>query len=123
MMAGLVDYYSILSSAGTFLTQDELRRFDIAVYQVLSNYAFLANWSMTSGLVRYNIVMKHHMMAHLPSMARMGGVNPRLLSTYTEESFISQRYVYTCWVCSSMLVCFHQTRPRDNKSTTDLEPG
>jgi hypothetical protein len=89
MMASLADSYRILQGAGMFLKPHELEAFDIAVYQCLANYQLLAHCSMSAGLVRYNVVQKHHMLAHIPQFAR-SSVNPRLVATYSEESFVGQ---------------------------------
>ena len=88
-MTSLQDFYDILHEAGNFLTDDQLNRFDVATYNVLASYAYLADCAMPIGLVRYNIVQKHHVMAHLPAFAK-SCCNPRLVATYTEESFIAQ---------------------------------
>ena len=89
MMKGLSDYYGILESAGPFLTPAESWRLNEAVYLCCANYTWLADWAMRSGHVRYNVVLKHHMFCHVPEVTEMT-LNPRLVSTYMEESFISQ---------------------------------
>ena len=89
-MQGLQKYYQVLQNGLLFLDEDELQALDVAVYACLANYTYLAHSAMTSGLVRYNVVHKHHMFAHIPAVARATGINPRAVDTYTEESFISQ---------------------------------
>ena len=89
MMSALGDFYNILNSAGVFLTEAENIAFDRAVYDCLCNYSFLARDAMERGLVRWNIVQKHHMMAHFPEIVRQS-INPRLLATHIEESFFRQ---------------------------------
>ena len=89
MVAGLRDFYNVLQGAGDFLDEQELRVLDTSVYECLANYTFLAHHAMQHGQVRYNVVHKHHMMNHLVGFAR-ASVNPRLVATYTEESFVGQ---------------------------------
>ena len=89
MMAGLVDFYKTLQCGGLFLSAQDQLALDTAVYDVIANYAWLAHTHMLAGNVRYNIVQKVHMLAHLPEIARKT-INPRFVSTYTEESFVGQ---------------------------------
>ena len=84
-MQGLQKYYQVLQNGLLFLDEDELQALDVAVYACLANYTYLAHSAMTSGLVRYNVVHKHHMFAHIPAVARATGINPRAVDTYTEE--------------------------------------
>ena len=88
-MAGLSEFYQVLAGASHFLSEAECKTLDEATYKCLANYAWLAHWHMCRGNCRYNIVHKHHVMMHIPQMARFS-VNPRLVSTYMEESFIGQ---------------------------------
>ncbi len=89
MMSALSDFYVTLNGAGDFLNEQENADFEAATYTCLASYAFMATWAMSNGYVRYNIVCKHHLMAHYPEAARCS-VNPKLGAAYTEESFISQ---------------------------------
>ena len=87
-MDGLSAFYAVLQDSGTFLDESQQQDLDSAVYQCLANYSKLAHLAMMSGQVRWNIVQKHHMMAHIPTFAKI--INPRMVSTYVEESFIAQ---------------------------------
>ena len=91
MMKGLADYYNILASAGDLLSAAEIFRLDEAVYMCTASYVWLAAWAVRSGLVRYNIVSKHHYFCHLPDISA-NTVNPRLVSTYVEESLVAQGF-------------------------------
>ena len=88
MMDGLADFYNVMLASDVFLTETQLRALDDSVYQRLANYSKQAYIAMSAGQVRYNIVQKHHMMAHIPFFAR--NINPRMVATHVEESFIAQ---------------------------------
>jgi hypothetical protein len=89
MVAGLRDFYNVLQEADDFVDEQQLQILDTSVYDRLANYTFLAHHAMQHGQIRYNVIQKHHMMAHLPGFAR-ASMNPRLVAAYTEESFVGQ---------------------------------
>ena len=84
MMKSLHDYMCITSSAGTFLTALERTAIKKAVHEHLINYTYLAGVAMRAGSMMYNVVSKHHYFAHLGDEV----LNPRMLSTYQEESMV-----------------------------------
>ena len=48
----------------------------------------LIGQAIERGELLYNVVTKFHYMAHVPDCA--ASLNPRILSTYTEESFVGK---------------------------------
>jgi hypothetical protein len=88
MIDALVEMYSLVETCGFFFTEAQLTALDASVYTILSNYAYLADHHLRLGNVRYNIVNKHHYLAHIPE--RAASLNPGKVSTYVEESFVSQ---------------------------------
>lgn len=88
MLKSLVTIYKVVESAELFLEPDELHSFRLAVHSVCSNYGYLARAHMEAGRLRYNLVFKHHYLQHLCDTAAT--INPLRISTYTEESFVSQ---------------------------------
>ena len=113
MMSALGDFYNILNSADAFLTDQQNIAFDRAVYECLCNYQLLARDAMDRGQVRWNIIQKHHMMAHLPEIARQS-VNPRYVSTYVEESFVGQgQFVCKTFVPLRLVWAFGRFSPTE----------
>ena len=86
MAESLESYYVVIRTAGVFLTDAEQQQLNQAVYNHLVNYSYLALKCMNQGVVRYNVVVKHHYFAHMPMVAQ--SCNPKFLHTYAEESFV-----------------------------------
>ena len=62
------------------------KNFAASVQTFLKHYSFLAKRAFVAKLCRWSIVSKHHMTAHMPSMAKH--LAPRHYWTYGSESFM-----------------------------------
>jgi hypothetical protein len=85
---GMFTVYRVLETGGLFLSAKDLADLQSAIQTVCATYAYLAHHHMEAGRVRYNLTFKHHYLHHLSVNAET--CNPYHLSTYTEESFVSQ---------------------------------
>jgi hypothetical protein len=85
MMEALSSFYSLVYAAELVPSPDMWSQINSAVHTFLVNYAYLAHAAMQSGHCRYNIVYKHHLLAHVADAKSVG---PRMFQTYLEESFI-----------------------------------
>ena len=68
--------------------EEQQTDFANAIHSCLSHYSWLAAESVKQGRVRYNLVHKHHSLAHMADQGRT--INPTVLATYMEESMVGQ---------------------------------
>lgn len=86
MVKALDDLYSSLDRPDLVYTKVMQQAFEKSVEAFLAHYGMLASLSMQAKQLRFSIVQKHHLLAHLPSQSRF--VAPRCAVTYGGESFM-----------------------------------
>jgi hypothetical protein len=78
--------YDIIDKGDDFRWSDCAHaKFTKAIDGFLKHYQWLAKDAFTSGLFRWSLVQKFHMVAHLPQLSRF--LSPRWTWTYGSESF------------------------------------
>lgn len=78
----------IVDEPGLFLSTATHTQFQNAVEAFLLHYSWLAKWAMKSGLMRWNIVPKHHYLSHLPEQARW--LSPGACRLYGAEDYVGR---------------------------------
>ena len=86
MVKALDDLYSSLDKPDLVYTKVMQQAFEKSVEAFLAHYGMLASLSMQAKQLRFSIVQKHHLLAHLPSQSRF--IAPRCAVTYGGESFM-----------------------------------
>jgi hypothetical protein len=86
MVKALDSVYMSLDKPDLIYTSSLQSTFEKNVDAFLAHYGMLASLSMQANQIRYSIVQKHHLLAHLPSQSRF--IAPRCCWTYGGESFM-----------------------------------
>lgn len=86
MMGGLRRFQQSAASGPMFLSKGERQVVRDSVEEFCQNYCLLASLAMRRGEVLFNVTLKHHMFHHMAEQSR--NINPRVLHTYSEESFV-----------------------------------
>ncbi len=111
-------FYDLSDGDEWVWSRREHKRFEEAIHAFLSHYAYLAKDAFDSGLTRYSIVQKFHLLAHYGGQCKYS--TPRTCWTYGPESFMSiiKRIASSCdrgtaaWqiplkVCSKFSLAYH----------------
>ena len=88
MMENLVEFYDLIHSTDAFFDLETANRFQKVVFRFLKFYCLLSDEAISSGSVRWQVVMKHHLMAHMG--LRHMDLNPKFGSTYSDESMVGR---------------------------------
>ena len=89
MMTHLAKLYDVVDASKTFAWYNEDQStFTQSVEGFLAHYQWLAKNSTKNKLRRYNVVPKHHYMAHLPDQSRW--LSPRHAWTYPGEATVGK---------------------------------
>ena len=86
MARALDDLCTCLDEPNLVYTNRKQPAFEKIVEAFLAHYGMLASLSMQAGQLRFSIVQKHNLLAHLPSQSRF--IAPRCAVTYGGESFM-----------------------------------
>ena len=86
MMNDLSEFYTILYTNGTFLSDEVLQRFQDVCISFGESYQELRGICMDEELLAFPVRPKCHRMQHLPRCART--INPVALQCYAEESLV-----------------------------------
>jgi hypothetical protein len=89
MMTHLAKLYDVVDASKTFAwCNEDQSTFTQSVEGFLAHYQWLAKNSTKNKFRRYNVVPKHHYMAHLPDQSRW--LSPRHAWTYPGEATVGK---------------------------------
>ena len=88
MLTCLLEFYAVLSSKEQFLTPEAANRGRRMGLEFLRHYSWLSHTSLQQGLLRWQMTMKFHYMAH--ACEQLQWSNLRWASTYRGESYVGQ---------------------------------
>ena len=84
------DFYNLIYEADEFLSADQASRLRFLVHAVLKRSAWLHEHWKALGLVKYQLMPKHHYFFHIALRAQGRTRNPRAYQTYIDESFVGR---------------------------------
>ena len=88
LLDSLISFYTVVDSKKLVLSQQEARQGKRHVLMFLRDYATLSKQAMDQGLLKWQLTIKFHYLAHAAEL--LVWANPKFSSTYTGESFVGK---------------------------------
>lgn len=86
----LAEWYGVVAQCGVVPSPGEAAQLRLHVFGFLQHWVWLSRWALDHGLLRYQVLPKHHYLAHMGLRCRAGYLSPKVLWTYLDEGLIGR---------------------------------